>query len=281
MLIQQLVNGVVLSAIYALVALAFSLVMGIFGVLNVAISALFMIGGYVGLIAVIHGLPVWAALLGAALAGAALGVLVERIGYAPFRRAPVIIPLLSTLGCSIVLQNIATNVWGSDPLQITNPPLAGSVSFAGVRIGDVQVLMIGVALVFVTALAVVVRRTKLGRALRAVAENREVADLLGVPVTMISIAAFAISGLLAGTAGFLVALNYGQITPYIGVDIGLKGIAVMVVGGVDNIWGVLVAAPILGIAEVLTIAYGASSYRDAVAFGVLILILLVRPQGLL
>ncbi len=281
MLVQQLVNGVALSAIYALVALAFSLVMGIFGVLNVAIAALFMMGGYVGLVALLHGLPVWVALVSAALAAAALGILVERLAYAPFRKAPVIIPLLSTLGCSIVLQNVATNVWGSDPLQISNPPLDENVTFAGVTVGGVQLLMIGVALVFVTVLALVVQQTKFGRALRAVAENRDVADLLGVPVTLMSIAAFAISGLLAGAAGFLVTLNYGQITPYIGVDIGLKGIAVMVVGGVDRIWGVLVAAPILGVAEVLTVAYGASSYRDAVAYGILLVILLLRPQGLL
>jgi branched-chain amino acid transport system permease protein len=251
------------------------------GVLNVAISELFMIGGYVGVICILQGFPVWAALIGAALGAAAVGILVERIGYAPFRRAPLIVPLLSTLGCSIILQNVATNVWGSDPLQIGSPPLDARIPLGAVSVGQVQLLMIGVAVVLTAALAVVVQRTKLGRALRAVAENRDVADLLGVPVMLVSVAAFAISGLLAGVAGFLVALNYGQITPFIGVDVGLKGIVVMVVGGVDRVWGVLAAAPILGIGEVLTVAYGASSYRDAVIYGALILMLLVRPQGLI
>jgi branched-chain amino acid transport system permease protein len=281
MLAQQLVNGIALSAVYALVALAFSLVMGILGVLNVAISELFMIGGYFGVVCILHGLPLWAALLGAALAAACVGILVERIGYAPFRRAPLIVPLLTTLGCSIILQNVATNVWGSDPLQFSTGILDAGVRLGSVSIGATQLLMVGVAIVLTAALAFVVQRTKLGRALRAVAENRDVADLLGVPVTLVSIAAFAISGLLAGAAGFLVALNYGQITPFIGVDVGLKGIVVMVVGGVDRVWGVLVAAPILGIGEVLTVAYGASSYRDAVIYGALILMLLVRPQGLI
>jgi branched-chain amino acid transport system permease protein len=280
-LLQQLVNAIVLGAVYVLVALAFSLVMGILGVLNIAVSELFMIGGYAGVTCLLAGAPVWAALLAAAAAAAVLGIVVERVGYAPFRDSPVIVPLLSTLGFSIILQTVATNVWGSDPIQLASLPLGGSLSFGNVSLSPLQLLIVGVSIGLVAVLALTVQATKLGRALRATAENREVAELLGVPVTLVSITTFALSGILAGAGGFLVALNYGQITPYIGVDVGLKGIAVMVVGGVDRLWGVLVAAPVLAIAQVLTIAYGAASLGDAVIYGMLIVMLLVRPQGIL
>lgn len=281
MLLQQLINGLAISAVYTLIALAFSLVMGILGVLNIAVSELFMIGGYIGIVALLHGFPIWAALVLAAAGAGVLGIVIERIGYAPFRDAPLIVPLLSTLAFSIILQNVATNIWGSDPLQLADPPLPGSVQLGSASISYVQLLIVGIALLLVAVLALTVSRTKLGRALRAVAENRDVSALLGVPVTMVSMAAFAISGMLAGSAGLLVVLNYGAITPFVGVDVGLKGIAVMIVGGVDRIWGILIAAPLIGIAEVMTVAYGGSSYRNLIVYALLILMLLVRPQGII
>lgn len=281
MFAQQLVNAIALSAAYVLVALAFSLVTGVLGVLNMAVPELFMAGAYVGITCMLHGTPLWVAFVAGAAAAALLGAIVERIGYAPFRRAPIVVPLLSTLGLSIILQNLATNIWGSDPVQLENVPLSGSVQLGPASIEFVQILMIVVAVGLVAAVAIVVMRSKLGLGLRAVAENRNVASLLGVPSSLVSVAAFAISGFLAGSAGVLVALNYGAVTPYIGVDIGLKGIAVMVVGGVDRVWGVLLAAPIVGIAQVMTSAYGGSSYHDLVVYGILIVMLLLRPQGLL
>jgi branched-chain amino acid transport system permease protein len=126
-----------------------------------------------------------------------------------------------------------------------------------------------------------VQRTSVGRALRAVAENREVSRLLGVSADRLTLFAFALSGALAGTAGVLIALHYGAITPYLGVEIGLKAIAVMVIGGTTRIWGALLAGPLIGVAEVLTVAYGGSQVRDFVVYGFMIVILLLRPQGLL
>jgi len=126
-----------------------------------------------------------------------------------------------------------------------------------------------------------VQKTPMGRALRAVAENREVARILGVSADRLTMLAFILSGSLAGVAGVLIALHYGTITPYLGVEIGLKAIAVMVIGGTRQIWGALVAGPLIGIAEVLTVAYGGSQVRDFVVYGFMILILLLRPQGLL
>ena len=281
MLLQQLVNGLTLGAVYTLVALSFSLVMGIFGILNIAIAELFMIGGYLGFAAIAAGLPMPVA-LGAGMAGAAAAAaIIERIGYQPLRNAPPITPLLSTLGFSIILQNIATNVWGSDPLQLPAELFDRRFQFGPVSIGAMQVVVIGVTLAIVAVLGFVVQRTSFGRALRAVAENRDVARLLGVSASRITLAAFVLSGAIAGAAGVLVSLHYSAITPYIGVETGLKAIAVMVVGGVTRVFGALVAGPLIGIVEVLTVAYGGSQIRDLVVYGLMIVILLLRPQGIL
>lgn len=281
MLLQQLVNGLTLGAVYTLVALSFSLVMGIFGILNIAIAELFMIGGYLGFSAIAAGFPLPAALGAGMLGGAAAAAVIERVGYRPLRDAPLIAPLLSTIGFSMILQNLATNVWGSDPLQLPAELFDRRIAIGPASVGLMQLTVIGVTAALVALLGFVVQRTRLGRALRATAENRDVARLLGVPTGRITLAAFTLSGALAGAAGVLVSLHYAAITPYIGVETGLKAIAVMVVGGVTRIFGALVAGPLIGVVEVLTVAYVGSQIRDLVVYGLMILILLLRPQGIL
>ncbi|WP_291560878.1 branched-chain amino acid ABC transporter permease [Bradyrhizobium sp.] len=281
MLLQQLVNGLTLGAVYTLIALSFSLVMGILGVLNLAIAELFMLGGYFGFAAILAKLPLPVALL-AGMAGAALvAAVIERVGYQPFRDAPVVTPMLSTLGFSIILQNVATNIWGSDPLQLPDEVFGARFTLGPVSASAMQLTIVGATVVLVALLAFVVQRTALGRALRAVAENRDVARLLGVSAGPLTLLAFMLSGALAGAAGVLIGLHYAAITPYIGVEIGLKAIAVMVVGGTGRIWGALIAGPLIGVAEVMTTAYGGSQIRDFVVYGLMIVILLLRPQGLL
>jgi len=280
-LLQQLVNGLTLGAVYTLIALSFSLVMGILGVLNLAIAELFMLGGYFGFAAIMAELPLPVALV-AGMAGAALtAIVVEKIAYEPLRNTPVVTPMLSTLGFSIILQNVATNAWGSDPLQLADEVLPARFSFGPVSVSAMQLTVIGTTIVLVAILAFIVRNTSAGRALRAVAENRDVARLLGVSAAQVTLFAFVLSGALAGAAGVLIGLHYAAITPYMGVDVGLKAIAVMVIGGTTRIWGALVAGPLIGIAEVMTVAYGGSQVRDFVVYGFMILILLLRPQGLL
>jgi branched-chain amino acid transport system permease protein len=281
MLIQQLVNGLTLGAVYTLLALSFSLVMGILGILNLAIAELFMIGGYLGFTLITAGFPLPVAVLGGMLGAAVIAIAIEKIGYQPLRDAPLVTPMLSTLGFSIILQNIATNLWGSDPLQLPDEFLGSRYTLGPVNIGEMQLIVLGATVVLVAVVAYIVQRTSVGRALRAVAENREVARILGVSADRLTMVAFMLSGALAGVAGVLIALHYGAITPYLGVEIGLKAIAVMVIGGTRQIWGALVAGPLIGIAEVLTVAYGGSQVRDFVVYGFMILILLLRPQGLL
>jgi branched-chain amino acid transport system permease protein len=281
MLLQQLVNGLTLGAIYTLLALSFSIVMGILGVLNLAIAELFMIGAYFGFALIAAGFPLPVAVLGG-LAGAALiAMAIEKIGYEPLRSAPVVTPMLSTLGFSIILQNVATNLWGSDPLQLPDQFLGRQIDLGPVSVGQMQLIVVGATVVLVAVVAYIVQRTSAGRALRAVAENREVSRLLGVSADRLTLFAFALSGALAGVAGVLIALHYGAITPYLGVEIGLKAVAVMVIGGTTRIWGALLAGPLIGVAEVLTVAYGGSQIRDMVVYGFMIMILLLRPQGLL
>jgi branched-chain amino acid transport system permease protein len=281
MIIQQLVNGLTLGAAYTLVALAFSLVMGVLGILNLAVAELFMIGAYVGLTVLVAGYSIPVALLAAMVTAAMLSFAIEKIAYEPLRNSPLVTPMLSTVGVSIILQNVATNIWGSDPYQLPDEYLGNRIDLGLFAIGEMQVLVIGAAIVLVALLGFVVERTKVGRALRAVAENRDVARLLGVSATRLTVVAFLISGALAGAAGLLIALHYAAVTPYIGVETGLKAIAVMVVGGVSRIWGALLAGPLIGMAEVLTVAYGGAALRDFIVYGFMIVILLVRPAGLL
>lgn len=281
MLLQQLVNGLTLGAVYTLVALSFSLVMGLLSILNIAIGELFMLGGYLGFTVIAAKLPLPVALLAGIVGGALVAIVIEKIAYEPLRDAPPITPLLSTIGFSIILQNVVSNVWGSDPLQLPSELFDRRIALGPADIGAMQAVVIGVTVVLVGAVAFLIQRTAAGRALRAVAENRSVARLLGVSASRITLLAFVLSGALAGAAGVLISLHYAAITPYIGVDTGLKAIAVMVIGGTTRVWGALIAGPLIGIAEVITIAYGGSQMRDFVVYGLMILILLLRPQGLL
>jgi branched-chain amino acid transport system permease protein len=281
MLLQQVVNGLTLGAVYTLIALSFSLVMGILSILNLAIGELFMLGGFVGFSVIAANFPLPVALLAGMAVGAVTAVVIGKIGCEPLRNAPPIAPLLSTLGFSIILQNIVTNVWGSDPLQLPSEMFDERLTLGSLTIGVMQIAIIGITIVLVGVLAWLIQSTSAGRALRAVAENRDVARLLGVSAGRMMIYAFAISGALAGAAGVLISLHYAAITPYVGVDTGLKAVAVMVIGGTTNVWGALLAGPLIGIAEVLTVAYGGSQMRDFVVYGLMILILLLRPQGLL
>ena len=281
MILQQLVNGLTLGAVYTLIALSFSLVMGILGILNLAIAELFMIGGFIGFTVILAQLPLPLAILAGMLGAGLIAIIIEKVAYEPLRNTPVITPMLSTLGFSIILQNVATNVWGSDPLQLPSEFLGERYQIGPVSIGGMQLLVLGATIVLVALLAFLVQRTSIGRALRAIAENRDVSRLLGVKADRLMLIAFVLSGMLAGAAGVLVGLHYAAITPYIGVETGLKAIAVMVIGGTTRIWGALVAGPLIGIAEVMTVAYGGSQIRDFVVYGLMILILLLRPQGIL
>ncbi len=281
MLLQQLVNGLMLGASYALIGVAFSLILGIFDMLNIAIGEVFMLGAFFGLALVTRGLPFVPALLIAMVLAGLVNLVIERFAFRPLRGTPPVIPLLSSIGFSMLLTDTAVNIWGSERTQF--PPSVRVLNFeiGPVLISSVQLVILGTAVLLMVVLHLLVQRTKIGRGMRAVAENPEAASILGVDARRVVVATFFASGAMAGAAGMLVGLTFSVISPFIGIEIGLKGVAAMVVGGAGNIQGAMLAGPILGIAEVLSVAYLGAAYRDVVVYGLLIFVLVVRPAGLL
>jgi len=281
MFVQQLVNGLMLGSSYGLIGVAFALILGIFDMLNIAIGEVFMLGAFCGLVLVTHGVPFVAALPMAMVFAGLVNLVIERFAFRPLRGTPPVIPLLSSIGFSMLLTDTATNIWGSERTQF--PPSVHVVNFeiGPILITSVQIVILGVAVLLMVVLQLLLQRTKIGRGMRAVAENALTASILGVDSRRIIVATFFLSGALAGAAGMLVGLTFSVISPFIGIEIGLKGVVAMVVGGAGNIQGAMLAGPILGIAEVLSVAYLGAAHRDVVVYGLLILVLIVRPAGLL
>ncbi len=281
MLLQQLVNGLMLGSSYALIGVAFSLILGVFDMLNIAIGEVFMLGAFFGLVLVRAGLPFVPALLGAMGLSGLISLVIERFAFRPLRGTSPVIPLLSSIGFSMILQDTATNIWGSERTQF--PPSVRVLSFelGPVLLSSVQLAILGSAVSLMIILQWLIQRTRIGRGMRAVAENPETASLLGVEAGRIIVATFFVSGALAGAAGMLAGLSFSVISPLIGIELGLKGVAAMVVGGAGNVQGAMLAGPLLGIAEVLSVAYLGAAARDVVVYGLLIVALVARPRGLL
>ncbi|MFL5803431.1 MAG: branched-chain amino acid ABC transporter permease [Roseiflexaceae bacterium] len=292
---QQLVNGLTLGAVYALIALGYSMVYGILQLLNFAHGDVYMIGAFVGygvltVLAPRSGLllPAWAIipamLLAAMLLSGLLGVLIEWFAYRPLRNAPRIAPLISALGMSFFLQNAVLLTLSASfrtvRTEVLLPPRLG-IDLGQARISAVRILVIATAIVLMVALDYLVRRTRLGRAMRAVAIDREAAAMMGVDVDRVIVMTFFIGSALAGAAGVLVGLAFTQVWHLMGFTAGLKGFTAAVVGGIGNIPGAMLGGLLLGLAESLAVGFISPTYKDLITFAVLILVLLVRPTGLL
>ena len=296
-LLQQILNGLILGSLYALVALGYTMVYGILELINFAHGEIVMLGAMVSVTVLAAlaalGVPVPLALL-AALAAAVLvcvstGVLVERVAYRPLRNAPRLAPLITAIGVSIVLQNLAMIIWGRQYLSL--PPVLDIEIYelAGATITNVQILILAVAALVMAGLLLLVQRTRLGRAMRATAQNREVAGLMGVDVNRVIAATFAVGSALAAVAGLLIASYYGIAHYNMGFILGLKAFSAAVLGGIGNIPGALLGGLLLGVIESLgagyigdlTNGFLGSHYQDIFAFFILILVLIFRPSGLL
>jgi branched-chain amino acid transport system permease protein len=292
---QQLVNGLTLGAVYALIALGYSMVYGILQLLNFAHGDVYMIGAFVGF-GVLTALapankllaPAWmvilAMLLTAMLLSGLLGVAIEWFAYRPLRNAPRIAPLISALGVSFFIQNaVLLTLTASDRViktELLLPPRLG-VDLGPVRISAVRILVIVAAVVLMVALDLLVRRTRLGRAMRAVAIDREAAAMMGVDVDRVIVLTFFIGSALAGAAGVLFGLTFTRVSHLMGFTAGLKGFTAAVLGGIGNIPGAMLGGLLLGLAESFAVGFISSTYKDLIAFAVLVLVLLVRPTGLL
>jgi len=292
---QQLVNGLTLGAVYALIALGYSMVYGILQLLNFAHGDVYMIGAFVGwgvfaLLAPGAALlvPAWLVillmLLAAMLACGLLGVAIEWFAYRPLRTAPRIAPLISALGVSFFLENAVLLVMSARYRTYRTGmliPSSWNVTFLGATVSFTRILVIAVAGLLMLALHYLVQCTRLGKAMRATAQDREAAAMMGVDVDQVIVFTFFIGSALGGAAGVLVGVLFTQIYHFMGFTAGLKGFTAAVLGGIGNIPGAMLGGLVLGLVESLGSGFISPRYKDGIAFVVLILLLLVRSRGLL
>jgi branched-chain amino acid transport system permease protein len=282
---QQVVNGLFLGSIYALFALGYTLVFGVLDILNLAHQAVFMMCAYVALVLVTHlHLPMPIAFPLAVLAGGLVGVAVERIAFKPLRGRSDsnIAGLISSIALGTILEAGVVAVFGPDMERFPIGTVPNrTLSVGGAVISELQIVIIAIAAAMLLGLTWLLRRTRLGRRIRAVAESPKAARVLGVDVDRVISASFFISSALGAAAGVLFGLAFNSVAPDIGRSVELKGLAVIVLGGMGSMPGAALAGLLLGLLEVFTVAWIGSSYRDAIAFGILFLVLVLRPRGLL
>ena len=281
MLYQQLINGLMLGASYSLVAIGYTLIFGVLNLLYFAHGEVFMVGAFVGLFLVLYaGTNIYVALLGAMIACAMLGALAFFVAVRPVPKDRPLAPLISTIGLTIVLQNLAIYVFGGQQFSFPETIHQELYHFGPVTISSVQIFILGIAIALMVALWLFIERTKLGRAMRAVAENHETAALLGVNVNRVVLITFVIGSGIAGIAGVLDGLKNSSVSPFMGLGAAVKGLIVMLLGGLGNVPGAMIAGLLLGMIEILSAAYIGTTERDFFSFLILILILLYRPTGL-
>jgi branched-chain amino acid transport system permease protein len=284
MLEQQLLNALTLGSVYALFALGFTLVFGVLAVINLSHGALFMVGSYAALALVTRwNAPLWLAMLGAMLVCGTLGLLIDVLILKPLRlrNAPHLIPMIATIGVSIMLTTTAQGLFGAEAMRFPEETLpAGEFVVGTVHVRALEIAIVLISFILMAVMFTILKRTQLGRALRAISESPKAAWLLGIPVERLFHATSFVAAALGGVAGVLIALDFNAITPGMGQPMLHKGIAVIILGGMGDIRGALIGGLFLGFAEVISKAYLSSQMGDAVAFGLLFLILLVRPAGL-
>ena len=300
-LLQQILNGLVLGSIYALIALGYTMVYGVLGIINFAHGEVLMFGAMIALTTsqllqyFFPHLPVWVLLvivLFVAIAACAMmSFYIEKLAYRPLRNAPRLAPLISAIGMSILLQTIAMMIWGRAPLRFPQllPSQILHLPYSSATITVKEVVIVAVSFIVMLCLLILVKRTRFGRAMRATAENPSVAGLMGVNTNQVISYTFMLGGGLAALAGVMIATNYGSAHFYMGFIPGLKAFTAAVLGGIGNIPGAMLGGLLLGLIEALGSGYISeltggvfgSNYQDVFAFMVLILVLIFKPSGLL
>lgn len=281
MLAQQIVNGLMLGAIYMLMAVAFTLAIGVLNFLNFSLPGLFMLGGMLAYGFIKLGFPTVFAFAAALAAAALVSLLVERFAYRPMQGGDPEVPLVSSLSFLVLLENLMLIYFGSD--QQAFPALMPDMNlrFGGLVIGIAQLGSLVLSVLLVLWLSWFLSSTSTGRCIRTVAENRDTAVLMGIDTGRLVPLLFIASALLAAVAGLLFAVNYQQVSPFMGEGVGFKGVAAMIVGGMGSIWGAVLGGLLIGLAEVLSITFIGADVVNITVYGLLLLILIVRPQGLI
>jgi branched-chain amino acid transport system permease protein len=292
---QELVNGITTGALYALVALGFSMVYGVLKLLNFAHGDLYMVGAYIGFFviqlfggaaALSIAVPLLLVIMFVVAAGlvGGLGVAIERFAYRPLRDAPRIAPLITAIGVSFFLESSALLLFGAQ-YRVYNTSefisLSSGIRIGSVTIDSVQILVLVLGLVLMIGLRMLVNRTRLGKQMRAVAADREAAEMLGINVNFVITATFLLGSALAGIAGVMGGLLFNTVTSTIGFIVGLKAFTAAVVGGIGSIPGAMLGGLVIGVAESMVTGYISSTYTNLIVFGLLIVVMLVRPSGLL
>jgi len=286
--LQQLVNGLSLGSIYALIALGYTMVYGVLRLINFAHGDVYMVGAYVGyyLSRKLRGAEpsITGAILVMLLSMAAcavLGILIERLAYRPVRREARLTLLITAIGVSLFIENVAQLLFGADPKFF--PSLAPSADFmvAGVRLTSEQLTVIAVSFLLMILLRFFILKTRTGKAMRAVSFSLDASKLMGISTDKIIAITFALGSALAAAAGVLIGMQIPKIDPLMGIIYGLKAFVAAVLGGIGSIPGAVLGGLLIGVSEVMVVGYLSSTYRDAIAFGILILVLILRPQGLL
>ncbi|MDE7185918.1 MAG: branched-chain amino acid ABC transporter permease [Lachnospiraceae bacterium] len=282
--VAHLINGISLGSVYALIALGYTMVYGIAKMLNFAHGDVIMIGGYVVFVTASGmGLPPLAAIVISMAVCTVLGVTIERVAYRPLRGASPLAVLITAIGVSYLLQNVALLVFGSDTKAFTNVVTMPNLELFGGQliIKSVTIVTVIVSIIIMVGLTLFVKRTKLGRAMTAVSEDKGAAQLMGINVNGTIAVTFAIGSALAAVAGVLLCSAYPSLTPYTGSMPGIKAFVAAVFGGIGSIPGAFIGGILLGVIENLSKAYISSQLADAIVFSILIIVLLVKPTGLL
>ncbi len=287
--LQLLLNGTALGSIYALIALGYTMVYGILRLINFAHGDIVMVGAYAGLFtALAIGAPAHptfgnfcVVLIAAMAASALLGLAIERFAYRPLRNVPRLNLLITAVGVSLLLENLGQVCFGATPRVFPEiMPSMTLIQYGQIAVTNQQVTVFVTSLFLMIVLEWIVLKTKLGRAMRAVSFSHEIASLVGIPTDKIVAFTFAVGSALAAAAGILICISYPRVDPLMGVMMGLKAFVAAVLGGIGSIRGAVVGGLLMGIAEAMVVGYGSSTYRDALAFAILILILLFKPAGL-
>lgn len=282
--VRQLINGLALGSIYALISIGFAMVYGILFFINFPHGEIMMIGMYIALVLLDKlGVPFVITFPLAMILTAMLGVSVEKVAYSRLRTVRRLAPLLSAMGVSLAFQNLALVIWGAKPLSYPTPALLGSegLILGGIRLSPALILIFILSIILMIGLQIFFKRHIVGIAIRAVSQRLDSAKLMGVNPNLEISVTFAIGSALAAAGGMLLGIRYGFVYPTVGFSLMLKAFAACVLGGIGSIPGAVVGGLIIGVAETLAVGYISSAYRDAIAFLVLVLVLLFRPSGLL
>ena len=283
MLAEQIVNGLVLGATYALIALGYTLVFGVLDKLNFAHGDIFMFGGFVAVSVLALGAPLWAGAFAAFVVCGVLGLAVELVSFRKFRSHDAqVTAALSSLACSIILIDATQKVWGTEPveLNLATSIRTASITVQGLRIAYVNIGILGLAILLMVGLYVLIVRTRMGRNIRAVADSAVAAELLGIDVTRVTQQTFFLASGLAGLAGVMLAVRTGFVTTELGLTFGIKALAVMAIGGMGDLRGAVVGGLLAGIVEAMATQLGLGKFGDMAVWLLMIVVLLVRPAGL-